>query len=150
MPNGPAVEAEASAQLSSGDTHMNEIDSRLVRPRNLFNSGRWSKCDTSRHDRPLTLDSTGRQCPDLHEKDESESVIDEAGPLKDHAADDITMHVVNVGTNDIDTPHKDVSFSSNYGFIIPRESRPPTIGSGRQSPFIFDSTRLDRPQPERY
>ena len=106
--------------------------------------------DLSQHDRLLVTNSTGRQCIDLHEKDES--VITDAGLVKDPARDENNMHIVNVGSAVIDTPYKNnACHFSDDADLSAREPRPCTISSGRQSPFVNDdfvTTRCNRPQPD--
>ena len=135
--------------VSSGrqSNQIPEFDFRPVRPRNFSNSGRQSELDNSRHDRSLVKDSTGRQCLDLHEKDSFDT--NDAGLVKNLTSDNYNVHIVNVGNTAIDTPHKEnASFFSNNANVSTRESQPRTLSSGRQSPFIFATTRCNRPQPD--
>ena len=164
----PDLDEEASVQPSSGDTHPNDFDTRLVRPRNLFNSGRRSDCDISRHDRPLNIDnsgrqsncdisrydrplcinSTGRQCSDL--RDEEGDSMNDASITNDLANDNDIMHIVDVGEAEIDTRRKsNVSSLCSNANGSTRESRPRIPSSGRRSIVNFDNTWCDhRSQPD--
>ena len=107
--------------------------------------------DFSWLDRPLVTISTGRQCLDLCDKDESFNTV--AGLAKDPARDGESKHIVNVEKTVIDIPCKDNA--CNFGDkanLSNHESRPHTFSSRRQSLFVndaFDTSWCNWPQSDR-